>query len=85
MSTDDDYPTDLTDEPWELLHPLLPERTWRPAHPDDRHATCDVGSTASCTSTRRAANGVWCPRTLVTGAPSMALVSAGAARASGHA
>jgi putative transposase len=33
MSTDDDYPTDLTDEPWELLQPLLPERPWRSGGP----------------------------------------------------
>jgi hypothetical protein len=30
MSTDYDYPTALTDEPWEWLQPLRPERTWRP-------------------------------------------------------
>ena len=39
MSTDDDYPTDLTDDQWELLRPLLPERTWRSGGPDGRHAT----------------------------------------------
>ena len=58
MSTENHYPTDLSDEQWELLHPLLPEGTWRPGGPDDRHVTCDVWSTVSCTSTRRAANGV---------------------------
>jgi hypothetical protein len=33
MSTDYRYPTDLTDEPWELLQSLLPERTWCPGGP----------------------------------------------------
>jgi putative transposase len=27
------YPTDLTDELWELLQALLPKRTWRPGGP----------------------------------------------------
>ena len=27
------YPTDLSDEPWELLQSLLPGRTWRPGGP----------------------------------------------------
>jgi putative transposase len=40
MSTDDDYPTEVTDEPWEWLHPLLPERTWRPSGPG--RPPCDV-------------------------------------------
>jgi putative transposase len=40
MSTDDDYPTDVTDEPWELLQPLLPKRTWRPSGPG--RPPCDV-------------------------------------------
>jgi putative transposase len=30
MSTDYDYPTDVTDAQWELLQPMLPERTGRP-------------------------------------------------------
>jgi putative transposase len=33
MCADQDYSTDLTDERWELLQPLLPERTWRPGGP----------------------------------------------------
>ena len=33
MSTGDDYPTDLTDERWELLQPIRPERPWRPGGP----------------------------------------------------
>ncbi len=40
MSPEDDYPTDVTDEPWELLQPLLPERTWRPSGPG--RPPCDV-------------------------------------------
>jgi putative transposase len=40
MSTVYDYPTDLTDDQWELLHPLLPERTWRPGGPG--RPPCDV-------------------------------------------
>ena len=40
MSTDDDYPTDLMDERWELLQSLLPERTWRPGGPG--RPPCDV-------------------------------------------
>ena len=30
MRADYRYPTDLTDEQWEMLQSLLPERTWRP-------------------------------------------------------
>jgi putative transposase len=33
LSTDDDYPTDVTDERWELRQPMLPARTWRPGGP----------------------------------------------------
>ena len=40
MSTDYAYPTDLSDEPWELLQPMLPERTWRPGGPG--RPPCDV-------------------------------------------
>ena len=40
MSTDYDYPTDLTDEQWELLQLLLPARTWRPGGPG--RPPCDV-------------------------------------------
>jgi transposase len=43
------------------------------ADPDDRHATCDVSATVSCTSTRRAAHGVWSRRPGVPGTPSTAL------------
>ena len=60
MSPVYDYPTDLTDDQWELLHPLLPERTWRPGGPG--RPPCDV---------RRMLNGIWylnktgCPWRLV--------------------
>jgi putative transposase len=40
MSTVYDYPTDLSDDQWALLHPLLPERTWRPGGPG--RPPCDV-------------------------------------------
>ena len=40
MSTDYDYPTDVTDAQWELLQPMLPERTWRPGGPG--RPPCDV-------------------------------------------
>jgi putative transposase len=40
MSTVYDYPTDVTDEPWELLHPLLAERTWHPGGPG--RPPCDM-------------------------------------------
>ena len=40
MSTDYDYPTDLTDDQGELLQPQLPERTWRPGGPG--RPPCDV-------------------------------------------
>jgi putative transposase len=33
MSADYRYPTDVTDELWEMLQSLLPERTWRPGGP----------------------------------------------------
>jgi putative transposase len=33
MSTNYDYPTDVTDEQWELLQSLLPGRTWHPGGP----------------------------------------------------
>ena len=33
MSADYDYPTDVTDGQWELLQPVLPERTWRSGGP----------------------------------------------------
>jgi len=47
MSPVYDYPTDLTHEQWELLHPLLPERTWHPGGPG--RPPCDV---------RRIVNGI---------------------------
>ena len=40
MSTDDDYSTDVTDERWELLQPVLLERTWRSGGPG--RPPCDV-------------------------------------------
>ena len=40
MSTDDDYPTDGTNDQGELLQPLLPEHTWRPGGPG--RPPCDV-------------------------------------------
>ena len=33
MSACCQYETDLTDEPWEVLHPLLPVRQWHPGGP----------------------------------------------------
>ena len=33
MSACCQYATDLTDEQWEVLHPLLPARQWRPGGP----------------------------------------------------
>jgi putative transposase len=33
MSADYRDPTELTDEPWEMLQSLRPERTWRPGAP----------------------------------------------------
>jgi hypothetical protein len=39
MSADNHYPTDLTDEQWDLLHGLLPEPTW---HPGGRWTTAVV-------------------------------------------
>jgi putative transposase len=47
MCADQDYSTDLTDERWELLQPLLPERTWRPGGPG--RPPCDM---------RRIVNGI---------------------------
>jgi hypothetical protein len=85
MRTDDDYPTDVTDDPWALLHPRRPERTWCPGAPG--RPPCDVRRLLHglLTSTRRVANGVWGPRQVATGAPSMALSSAGDETASGPA
>ena len=40
MSTVYDYATDVTDDQWELLQPLLPEHTWRPGGPG--RPPCDV-------------------------------------------
>jgi putative transposase len=47
MSPDDGYPTDVTDDPWEWLQPLLPERAWHPGGPG--RPPCDV---------RRLVNGI---------------------------
>ena len=47
MSADYDYPTDLTDEQWEILQPWLPECKWRPGGPG--RPPCDV---------RRIVNGI---------------------------
>ena len=47
MSPDYGYPTDLTDDQWALLQPLLPERTWHPGGPG--RPPCDV---------RRIVNGI---------------------------
>jgi putative transposase len=40
MSADYDYPTDVTDGQWELLQPVLPERTWRSGGPG--RPPCDM-------------------------------------------
>jgi putative transposase len=47
MCADQAYSTDLTDERWEWLQPLLPERTWRPGGPG--RPPCDM---------RRIVNGI---------------------------
>jgi putative transposase len=47
MSADHRYLTDLTDEQWETLQSLLPERTWRPGGPG--RPPCDL---------RRIVNGI---------------------------
>ena len=47
MSPDYGYSTELTDDQWELLQPLLPERTWQPGGPG--RPPCDV---------RRIVNGI---------------------------
>jgi putative transposase len=47
MSADYRYPTDVTDEQWELLQSLLPEPTWCPGGPG--RPPCDV---------RRIVNGI---------------------------
>ena len=47
MSPDYGYPTDLTDDQWELLQPLLPERAWHAGGPG--RPPCDV---------RRIVNGI---------------------------
>jgi len=39
MSACGQYETDLTDEQWEVLHPLLPVRQWRPGGPGRPPAT----------------------------------------------
>jgi transposase len=33
MSTTCHYPTDVSDEQWEILQPLLPKPTWHPGGP----------------------------------------------------
>jgi putative transposase len=40
MSPISDSPPDVTDDQWEWLHPLRPERTWRPGGPG--RPPCDV-------------------------------------------
>ena len=39
MSACCQYATDLTDEQWEVLHPLLPARQWRPVARGAHHVT----------------------------------------------
>jgi putative transposase len=41
MSANNHYPTDLTDEQWDVLHCLLPQRAWRPGG-RGRPPSCDV-------------------------------------------
>jgi putative transposase len=48
MRADHHYPTDVTNERWELLQSLLPERKWRPGGPG--RPPCDV---------RRIVNGIF--------------------------
>jgi len=48
MSAAYHYPTDLTDEQWELLQLILPQSTWRPGGPG--RPPCDL---------RRVINGIW--------------------------
>ena len=40
MSTRTQYPTDLTDAQWQLIHPMLPPRKWRRGGPG--RPPCDV-------------------------------------------
>jgi len=47
MCADQQHLTDLTDERWDLLQPVLPERTWRPGGPG--RPPCDM---------RRIVNGI---------------------------
>ncbi|MBT3602766.1 MAG: IS5 family transposase [Candidatus Latescibacteria bacterium] len=40
MNTHEQYPTDLTDKQWQLIHPLLPKPKWRPGGPGRK--PCDL-------------------------------------------
>ena len=56
MSTPAGYDTGLTDEKWDLLDSLLPERKWRLGGPGDHRSTCDkslMPSSARSTSRNR--------------------------------
>ncbi len=46
MSADYRYPTDLSDEQWDLLYPLFPQRAWQPGG-RGRPPSCDVRSTVN--------------------------------------
>jgi len=48
MSDQPHYPTDLTEEQWQLLRPLLPARKWCPGRPG--RPPCDL---------RQVINGIW--------------------------
>lgn len=84
MSVDNHYPTDLTDEHWDLRNASYQSGNGAPADPDDRRAPCAASSMVFCPSASPAASGGWSHGSSGTGAPFMGISNAGGVRASGH-
>src|ERR687888_2388189 len=84
MSATNHYATDLSDEQWAILEPLLPEQKWHPGGPG--RPPCDVRQVIKVfsMSIRPAVSGGCCPPILTPGIRFMAIFGGGVARGWGR-
>src|SRR5918999_5537526 len=85
MSATNHYATDLSDEQWAILEPLLPEQKWHPGGPG--RPPCDVRQVINAIfsmSIRPAVSGGCCPRISTPGIRFMAISGGGVARGCGR-
>src|SRR2546423_11289051 len=84
MSATNHYATDLSDEQWAILEPLLPEQKWHPGGPG--RPPCDVRQVINAIFYVNKTGCQWrsCPRTLATGIRFMAISGVGVTRDCGR-